>query len=66
MELGAGFDKEGEPLSEEARNELEPCIQDVVAELEAEPYKKGNSPLLIPLATNKVLPSVVQAPNLEA
>ena len=40
MELGAGFDKEGEPLSEEARTELEPCIQDVVAELEAEPFEK--------------------------
>ena len=66
MEQGAGFDKDGEATSEEARLELEPCIQEVIAELEARPYeRKYVSPLSIPLATNKVLPSVVQAPKLE-
>ena len=50
----------------EARQDLEPNVQEVVAELDAWPkFKKVDSFLSIPLATNKVLPSVVQAPKLE-
>ena len=63
---GAGFDKHGEEITEEERCQLEPCVQEVLAEFESRPYsKKFGTPLSIPLATNKVLPSIVQAPNLE-
>ena len=44
---------------------MEPNVGDAVAELDAQPLSKQLNFLSIPLATNKVLPSVVQAPKLE-
>ena len=45
--------------------DLEPSILEVVKELDSQPLYDKYSPLSIPISTNKLLPSVEQAPELE-
>ena len=65
MEQGAGFDKHGDRVPREEWADLEPKIFEILCELEAQPFKRYPSFLSIPISTNKLLPSVVQAPKLD-
>ncbi|XP_062020984.1 uncharacterized protein LOC133737455 [Rosa rugosa] len=67
LEQGVGYTKGGAIISkEELKDTCEGKIIENVSFLEASPYVgKSNSPLSIQLSTNKTLPSVVQAPELE-
>ena len=64
IEQGVGFDKFGE-RDEEALKDLEPSILKVVKEHDSQPIYEKYTPLSIPISTNKLLPSVEQAPKLE-
>ncbi|XP_062025882.1 uncharacterized protein LOC133742218 [Rosa rugosa] len=65
LEEVVGYDANGEPIPKVEWDVEEPRVIKTVASLEAQPIKRSISYLSIPVSTNKMLRSIVQAPKLE-
>ncbi|XP_024200629.1 uncharacterized protein K02A2.6-like, partial [Rosa chinensis] len=62
---GVEYDAHGKPIPKVEWDVEEPRVIKTVASLEAQPIKRSSSYLSTPVSTNKMLPSMVQAPKLE-